>query len=106
MTDAWEAGSRTLAGTDEASARKRVRSIRARVLANRNPPYSLAGGLYDALRETRGFMYRVTNAEATRAGHLFDEHEQCDIDPAAEVAVASLLQAARRAELDQRMWWR
>ena len=93
MVDAWEAGSRTLAGTDEASARKRVRSIRAQVLANRNPPYSLAGGLYDALRETSGFMYRVTNDESTRAGHLFAEHEQCDIDPAAEVAVASLLQA-------------
>ncbi|MGA2615690.1 MAG: cysteate synthase [Spirochaetia bacterium] len=93
MVDAWESGSRTVAGFDEASARKRVRSIRAQVLANRNPPYAIAGGLHDALRDTGGFMYRVTNDESARAGRLFAEHERCDIDPAAEVAVASLLQA-------------
>ena len=93
MADAWEAGSRTIAGSDEAGARKRVRAIRAQVLANRNPPYTIAGGLHDALRDTSGFMYRVTNDESTKAGHLFAQAEGCDIDPAAEVAVASLLQA-------------
>jgi cysteate synthase len=93
MVDAWETGSRTIASTDEASTRTRVRSIRAQVLANRNPPYGIAGGLHDALRDTGGFMYRVTNEESARAGRLFAEQEGCDIDPAAEVAVASLLQA-------------
>ncbi|HUI69234.1 MAG TPA: cysteate synthase [Spirochaetia bacterium] len=93
LVDAWEAGSRTIAGTDETSARKKVRSIRAQVLANRNPPYALAGGLHDALRDTGGYMYRVTNEDSIRAGQLFARHESCDIDPAAEVAVASLLQA-------------
>jgi len=93
MVDAWEAGSRTIVGGDDSSARKKVRSIRAQVLANRNPPYSLAGGLHDALRDTGGFMYRVTNEESVRAGQLFAQREYCDIDPAAEVAVGSLLQA-------------
>ncbi|HVP19471.1 MAG TPA: cysteate synthase [Spirochaetia bacterium] len=93
MVDAWEAGSRIIAGSDEAAARKRVHSIRAQVLANRNPPYSLAGGLYDALRESGGFMYRVSNEDSERAGRLFAERELIDIDPAAEVAVASLIQA-------------
>jgi len=93
MVDAWEAGARTITGTDDAGARTRVRSIRAQVLANRNPPYAIAGGLHDALRDTGGFMYRVTNDESARAGRLFVEQERCDIDAAAEVAVASLLQA-------------
>jgi cysteate synthase len=69
--------------------------MRAQVLGNRNPPYSITGGLYDALSDTDGFMYRVTNEEARSAGILFEESEGCDIDPAAEVAVASLLDAAR-----------
>ena len=93
MVDAWEVGSRAIAGSDETSARMRVRSIRAQVLANRNPPYAIAGGLHDALRDTGGFMYRVTNEESMKAGHLFAQEEGCDIDPAAEVAVASLLHA-------------
>jgi cysteate synthase len=95
MVDAWETGSRAIAAWDETSARKHVRAIRAQVLANRNPPYTIAGGLHDALRDTGGFMYRVTNDEGTRAGHLFQETEGIDIDPAAEVAVAALLQAQK-----------
>jgi len=94
MVDAWETGSPTVAGFDEAGARQRVRAIRAQVLANRNPPYTIVGGLHDALRDTGGFMYRVTNDESVKAGHLFARAEGCDIDPAAEVAVASLLQAS------------
>jgi cysteate synthase len=93
MVDAWEAGSRTIAGSDELSARMHVRAIRAQVLANRNPPYAISGGLHDALRDTGGFMYRVTNDEGMKAGQLFAREEGIDIDPAAEVAVASLLQA-------------
>jgi cysteate synthase len=92
MTDAWEAGSRTLAPAPD--GRRLSRAIHARVLANRNPPYSIAGGLYDALRDTDGFMYRVTNAQARKAGRLFEKLEGCDIDPAAQVACASLAQAA------------
>lgn len=93
MVDAWEAGSRIIAGCDEVAARTRVHSIRAQVLANRNPPYSIAGGLYDALRDSSGFMYRVSNDAAEAAGRMFAEHEHIDIDPAAEIAVASLILA-------------
>jgi cysteate synthase len=95
MTDAWEAGSRALAAESIPEARSRSQAMRAQVLGNRNPPYSITGGLYDALCDTDGFMYRVTNEEARSAGILFEESEGCDIDPAAEVAVASLLDAAR-----------
>jgi len=102
MTDAWEAGSRLLAGMPAAESRSRTRALRAQVLANRNPPYSLAGGLYDALHDTGGFMYRVGNVEAEAAGHLFDEAEGNDIDPAAEVAVAALRQALTRGRIGPR----
>jgi cysteate synthase len=100
MTDAWEAGSRTLAPM--ADARERSREIRAQVLANRTPPYSIAGGLYDALHDTAGYMYRVTNTEAEEAGRLFDECEGSDIDPAAEVALASLGQAVALGRIGKR----
>lgn len=100
MTDAWDAGSRSLA--PQPLARERTRAIRAQVLGNREPPYSIAGGLYDALLDTGGFMYSVSNAEAERAGRLFEVREGCDIDPAAEVAVASLLQAAAQGRIGRR----
>jgi cysteate synthase len=100
MTDAWEAGSRSLVPMTE--GREKARGIRAQVLANRTPPYSIAGGLYDALLDGSGFMYRVSNTEAMSAGMLFEQCEGIDIDPAAEVAVASLIQAARRGRIRPR----
>jgi cysteate synthase len=100
MTDAWEAGTRVLATDPE--ARMRSRTIRAQVLSNRTPPYGVAGGLYDALVDTAGHMYRVTNADAQSAGQLFEQHEGTDIDPAAEVAVASLRQAVAMGRIGRR----
>ena len=35
----------------------------AHVLTNRFPAYSLMGGIYDVLTETKGEMYSVTNEE-------------------------------------------
>ena len=100
MTDAWEAGTRSL--TPAHHGRRLARLIRARVLGNRNPPYAIAGGLYDALTDTRGCMYRVTNREAREAGRLFEKLEGCDIDPAAEIAVACLRQAVGLGRIGRR----
>jgi len=100
MADAWEAGSRSLAPMPD--GRERSRLLRAQVLANRTPPYSIAGGLYDALAGTAGAMYRVTNAEAEQAGALFQDLEGCDLDPAAEVALASLQQAVARGRIGKK----
>jgi cysteate synthase len=63
----------------------------AAVLSNRNPPYGVAGGLYDALVDTNGHVYGITNEEAISAAKLFEEAEVIDIDPAAAVAVACLV---------------
>jgi cysteate synthase len=93
MTDSWAASARRLATLAEDRAREQIRELHAPVLSNRFPPYSIRGGVFDALMDTDGRMYSVTNREALEAGKLFLELEGCDLDPAAEVAVAGLLNA-------------
>ena len=93
MTDAWLQRSRDLLPTEETAQRRQIEAARAHVLSNRRPPYAIVGGVFDALTESRGSMYAVTNAEAERAGAMFLRDEGCDLDPAAEVALASLFQA-------------
>lgn len=72
---------------------RRIDRIDALVLANRTPPYSVAGGVRDALASTGGHTYAVTNAEARAAAALFEETEGLAIGPAAAVATAALIQA-------------
>ena len=93
MYDAWRADSRALLPYDADRARKDAAEICAPVLSNRKPPYSLAGGLYDALKNTNGDIFAVSNDEANAAKALFEETEGIDIYHAAAVATASLQQA-------------
>lgn len=99
MYDAWKAGSRALLPVDDNLARKQAEEICAKVLSNRKPPYSLKGGLFDALTETGGDMFAITNEEALLAQELFEKTEGIDIEPAAAVAVASLQQAIRQGQV-------
>ena len=92
--DAWRAGSREILPVDEAKARQLAGQIDAKVLSNRKQPYTIKGGLYDALIATGGDVLAVTNEEARHAAGLFSRLEGIDIEPAAAVAVASLQQAA------------
>ena len=93
MYDAWCADSRALLPYDADQARKDAAAICAPVLSNRKPPYSLAGGLFDALKDTQGDILAVSNEEAQAAKALFLETEGRDIYSAAAVALASLVQA-------------
>ncbi len=93
MYDAWRADSRALLPYDADQARKDAAEICAPVLSNRKPPYGLAGGLYDALKDTNGDILAVSNDEANAAKALFEETEGIDIYHAAAVAAASLQQA-------------
>ncbi len=95
--DAWRKGSRNLLTMDDDIARKQANVIDAKVLSNRKPPYPPAGGLYDALTDTGGNVLKVTNQEARCAAQIFRETEGIDIHPAAAVAVASLIQEAKKA---------
>lgn len=100
--DAWKAGSRNLLPLDDQRARHQAEEICAKVLSNRRPPYSLKGGLFDALTDTGGDVFAVTNEEAVQAGMLFEQTEGIDIEPAAAVAVASLRQAVEQGAVEKK----
>lgn len=93
MYDAFKADSRALLPFDEDEARVKALEITAKVLSNRKPPYSIAGGLYDVLKESNGDMEIVTNEELAAACELFEKLEGIDIHPAAGVALESLRKA-------------
>ena len=93
MTDAWEQSARELPLMPPDDARRRVSHIYAKVLSNRRPPYAITGGVYDTLKESQGFTYKVTNPAARKAGKLFETTVGCDLHPAAAVALAGLQQA-------------
>lgn len=101
IKDAWDAGSRQMLPFDDEEARKQVEEINAKVLSNRKPPYSIIGGLYDAMKDAGGEIFAVTNQEAANAAQLFLETEGNDIEPAAAVAVASLIQAVKEEKIDK-----
>jgi cysteate synthase len=86
---------------DDNLARKQVEEIQAKVLSNRKPPYSLAGGLYDALVDTGGEVLLASNEEAFAAARLFEELEGVDIHPAAAIATATLISEARENNIDK-----
>jgi len=95
MYETWNSGSRELAEIDAQSSKEQIRAIVAGVLSNRKPCFSTVGGVYDALRQTRGEMLAAENSEALAAADLFEQCEGIDIDPAAGVALASLIRMAQ-----------
>lgn len=101
MYDAWRVDSRDMLAYDADKARRDAEIIDAKVLSNRKPPYSLAGGLYDALKATGGEVMVATNAQARKARQLFEELEGVDIYSAAGVALASLVKAVADGRIDR-----
>ena len=99
MYDAWVADSREMLPYDTKKARRDAEIIDAKVLSNRKPPYSLAGGLYDALKATNGNIMVATNAHARRARKLFKELEGIDIYSAPSVALWSLIKMVEAGEI-------
>ena len=101
MSEAWQAKSRDLPPIDEQLAKRQIARMHTGVLSNRKPPYGIAGGVYDALLDSQGCMYSVSGEEALLAGWLFESLEGCDLDPAAEVALAGLVRAVRQGIIDR-----
>jgi len=93
MYDSWAAHSRELVDFSAERARKASAQIDAKVLSNRKPPYSLAGGVYDALCDTNGTIYNVDNVNLKKWKALFQQTEGVDLHNAAALALASLAQA-------------
>lgn len=101
MYDAWRTDRREMLSYDDHRARRDAEIIDAKVLSNRRPPYGLAGGLYDALKDSGGEFFVSTNASARRASNLFEKLEGIDIHPAAAVAVDSLMQAVSKGVVEK-----
>jgi len=101
MVSAWNDHRRNLAAeTDMPDAPAAISRVFSDVLTNREPPYAIPGGVFDAMSATGGRMYAVTNDEAHAAGKLFTEREGIDLDPAAAVCTASLVRACECGTID------
>lgn len=96
MYDAWKKDSRALLPMDEEEGRNLALQIIAKVLSNRKPPYSLAGGLYDCLKATDGDVEIATNEEIIEACELFENLEGIDIYSAAGCALVSLIKCVKK----------
>lgn len=99
--DAWKKDSRIMLPMDNDIARKQVEVIDAKVLSNRKPPYPIAGGLYDALKDTGGEVLIASNKMLREASLIFEGTEGIDIHPAAGVAVATLIEAVKNERADK-----
>jgi len=91
--DAWTAGAAIAPEQDVDGQLARIAEIDALVLANRNPPYAIPGGVRDALMDTGGSTYAVSNEDARGAAALFLEAEGLPIGPASAVATAAMIEA-------------
>ncbi len=100
MTNAWRAHLSELLPQNEADAKRDIEAVSGKVLTNRKPPYSIRGGVFDALAESDGEMYAVTNAEISAAQALFQECEGAEICPEAGAALAALIQARADGRLN------
>jgi cysteate synthase len=100
--DSWRRGRRELVDMDPSCARNLVAEIVAKVLSNQRPPYSVIGGMFDVLCESQGDVFSVCNEEALQAMKIFERCEGIDIDPAAGVAVAALMNAAGTGQISSK----
>ena len=69
------------------------------MLSNRRPPYSLRGGVYDAMLDAGGDIECATNADIAAMQHLFLDTEGIDIHPAAAVALQGMINAFEAGKL-------
>lgn len=100
MLNAWNAGRREIIkDIDMPDPKKLINEMYADILSNREPPYSVPGGVYDAMRSTNGTMYGISNKEAKSAYRLFEEIEGIYIFSPAAVAVASLIKAIENGKV-------
>ena len=99
--EAWQSRSRRIIDVDPAIAKLKVAAMSTPVLSNRCPPWSIPGGLYEAVVESDGSIVAIDNDEARSAAEVFQRTEKVDLDPAAAVAFASVLRAARFRSIER-----
>jgi len=97
----WKEKRRDFIQLDPATAQCNLKQILARVLSNSNPPYAIAGGLYDSLVESEGDVLAVRNEDVLAGVGIFEETEGIDLEPPAGVAVASLIHGLRDGSISR-----
>jgi cysteate synthase len=93
MQKAWDGGRRDITREDLGDSTHDTGLLYADVLGNRRPPYGVPGGVFDAMSACGGRFFGISEAEATSAGKLWSSAELVSLDPAANVALASLIRA-------------
>jgi cysteate synthase len=94
MVSAWAARRREIIpAEDMPDAQVSIGKVMSEVLTNRNPPYGIRGGLFDALQDTQGCMYSIPNTAGAHAEKLIRQTVGIDPDPAAAIATAALMKA-------------
>ncbi len=96
MVDAWQRGDRAVEVMSPAEAYERLQRTYSTVLANADPPYGVAGGVFDAVTSTSGDMIAVTNDEARAANDLIERHAAIEPYPETGVAAAGLVRQIER----------
>ncbi|MCQ2083539.1 MAG: cysteate synthase [Bacteroidaceae bacterium] len=97
--DSWKAGSRELLPLDPEVGRREAEIILAKVLSNRKPPYSIAGGLFDVLKASGGDVYLADNNDIMYWMMQFRNLEGYELLPSACVAVAALAKAVEEGRV-------
>ncbi|WNY28048.1 Threonine synthase [Methanimicrococcus stummii] len=92
MFSAWKRGSRDINASDFSDSS--IASVYSPVLTNRTPPYGIPGGVFDAMCACGGDISAVDNSSAKESFRIFENETGIDLDPAAAVAFAGLIQAA------------
>jgi cysteate synthase len=101
IVDAWNAKTKHIPPIDQDDLHKMLSQTYSKVLSNTTPPYSVVGGLYDALFSTGGRMYAVSNQEAICFGKLMIKHSGIIPDPEAAIALAGLYKALEQGKINQ-----
>lgn len=100
MKKAWDAGRRDIIPEDLGD-KEDVFEVYAEVLTNRTPPYSICGGVFDAMTACNGRFHSASNSEAKEAEKLWNSIETSSPNPAASVALATLMKAVDEGMIDQ-----
>lgn len=98
----WKSRQRQLIQMNRDDGKKLIQQTMATVLSNQAPPYSIRGGVFDILDQSRGDMLTADGSEVRYAMKLFEESEAIDIDPAAGVAFATVIKAAMYEQIDRK----
>jgi cysteate synthase len=99
MADAWNAGKKSIEPLNQRDVRLLLGQTSAKALSNATPPYSVMGGVYDALKATGGGMYSVTNREISLSLVLLEACLGEGAFAEAGAALAGLMQAVAQGKV-------